>query len=122
MLLEDAVARHVAAAGFALAPGAQFAQHCQLLGGQLPGQLDVAVQALRFDFAAQLGDQFGAVLQHPGVFVVGQARAQGGEQLGQVHGILGGIADLGVGERALQPVGAGFTLGQVDAEHFLHQA
>ncbi|MNC38866.1 hypothetical protein D3C75_874970 [compost metagenome] len=39
-----------------------------------------------------------------------------------MHGILGGIADLGFRERALQPVGAGFALGQVDTQHFLHQA
>lgn len=38
-----------------------------------------------------------------------------------MHGVFGGIADLGIGKRTLQPVGTGLALGQVDAEHFLHQ-
>ncbi|MNJ78020.1 hypothetical protein D3C77_756590 [compost metagenome] len=36
-------------------------------------------------------------------------------------GILGRIRHLQLGERALQPVGAGFALGQFDIQHLLHQ-
>lgn len=39
-----------------------------------------------------------------------------------MHGILGSVADLGVRQRPLQPVGAGFALGQLDRQHFLDQA
>ncbi|MNH17981.1 hypothetical protein D3C79_776700 [compost metagenome] len=122
VFLEDTVARHIAAACFTLAPGAQLAEHRQLLAAQLPGQLDIAVQGLGLDLTAQRRHQFGTVFQHPGVLVVGQPGAQGRKQFGQVHGILGGVADLGVRQRALQPVRAGFTLGQLKAQHFLDQA
>ena len=121
MLAQHAVARQVADTGFVLAPGAQLAQHRQLRAGQLPRQLGITVQLVRVDFAAQLQDQFGAVVQHPGVLVFAQTRTQAGIQLGQVHGVFRGIADLGFRQRTLQPVRARFALGQLDAEHFLHQ-
>ncbi|MND98287.1 hypothetical protein D3C80_906300 [compost metagenome] len=118
----DAVTRQVAGAGFAFTPGAQLAQYRQLRARQLPGQLGIAVQLIRVDLAAQLGNQFGTVFEHPGILVIRQLRAQALVQFGQVHGVFGGVADLGFRQRALQPVGAGFTLGQVDAEHLLDQA
>ncbi|MNH11134.1 hypothetical protein D3C79_706400 [compost metagenome] len=48
-------------------------------------------------------------------------RAQALVELGQVHRIFGGIADLSLRQRTLQPVRAGLALGQLDAEHFLDQ-
>ena len=36
--------------------------------------------------------------------------------------ILGGVAHLHVAQRALQPVGTGFALGQLDGQQRLHQA
>ncbi len=122
MLADNPVARQVTGPGLALAPGAEFTQHRQLCPGQLPGQLGLAIDLVGVDLAAQVGNQFGAVLQDPGVLVVRQLRAQAGVDLGQVQRILGGIADLGFRQRALQPVRAGLALGQFDTEHFLDQA
>lgn len=39
-----------------------------------------------------------------------------------MQGIFGGVADLGLRQRTLQPVRAGFTLGQVDVQHLRNQA
>ncbi|RMS17345.1 hypothetical protein ALP71_01649 [Pseudomonas coronafaciens pv. garcae] len=89
---------------------------------QFPGQFGIPVDLVRVNFTAQIGDQFGTVVQQPGVFVIGQTRAQDGKQLGKVYCIFGGIADLRLRQRALQPVRAGFALGQVDVEHLLHQS
>ncbi|MNZ40763.1 hypothetical protein D3C78_582950 [compost metagenome] len=122
MLADDPVARQVAGTGFLFAPGAKFTQYRELGAGQLPGQLGIAIDLVRIYLATQVGHQFGTVFQNPGVFLVRQLWTQLYEDFGQVHGVFGGIADLGFGERTLQPVGTGFTLGQVDAEHFLHQA
>ena len=70
MLANDAVARQVTGAGLLLAPGAQLTQHGQLRAGQLPRQLGVAVHLVRVDFPAQVSHQFGAIFQHPGIFIV----------------------------------------------------
>ncbi|MNI06586.1 hypothetical protein D3C73_595720 [compost metagenome] len=121
MLADDPVARQVAGPGFLFTPGAELTQNGKLGARQLPGQLGIAIDLVRIDLAAQVGHQFGAIFQDPGVFLVGKLWTQFYENFSQMHGIFGGIADLGFGKRALQPVGTGFPLGQVDAEHFLHQ-
>ncbi|MNS18168.1 hypothetical protein D3C72_498580 [compost metagenome] len=89
--------------------------------GEFPGELGVAIDLVWVDLAAQIGHKFRTVFQHPGVFVVGKLRTQLYENFRQMHGIFGGVADLGFRKWTLQPVGAGFALRQFDAEHFLHQ-
>ncbi|MNC67302.1 hypothetical protein D3C75_1177850 [compost metagenome] len=101
MFADHPIAWQIPGPGLALAPGTQLAQYCQLCPGQLPGQLGFAVKLVGVDLATQLRHQFGAIFEHPGVFLVRQLRAQPFIDFGQVNRVFSGVADLGLRQRAL---------------------
>ena len=88
--------------------------HDVVRGDRLRVRRDVEREERLPDLLVACG-KLGAILQHPGVFFAGKLGAQLDENFRQVHGILGGVADLRLGERPLQPVGTGLALGQFDA-------
>ena len=122
MLAQDAIAWLVARARLALAPGAQRAQHGLLLAREFPGQLGIAPGIFRNDFTTKIGDQLGTVLQNPLDLLRRQAGHQGAIHLDEMRDVLGGVTHLQFGQWPLQPIGAGFALGQLDIEQRLHQA
>ena len=122
MLAQDAIAWLVARARLALAPGTQRAKHGLLLTREFPGQLGLTPGVFRGDLAAQIGHQLGTILNNPLDLLRRQTGLQCAVHLHQMQHVFGGVAHLQFGQWPLQPVRAGFSLGQLDIEQRLHQA